>query len=382
MEISSIHNWLTELQNRMLVKTFDITLLVEEELHIEGFSGTMLNGALGHSLKSVCCPEYSKILTEGFNKEWTEKHPKSECRLCKKQDLCPYCFLYEPKIWVKPIKLKSHQVGSESGFRLLPSPFMIEPPIHENCDFSQKQIYPPGSHFQFRIVLFGYANYYLPLLLSAIDNMGNIGLGNRQSNMSIESIKIVHPSDDIIYLPDHQYPFMSPHEIFSRPGFSINDISTVSQSIDSKLDRIMVKFITPFRCDSSRKDNENDLQRILLENDPSRIENDLFRLFCLKLKSRIKEITEAYGNHLTFDLHPSMLREAYEVKSKSELTPIDFTIDSKSQGGFFRFTGFIGDITFTGNAIQYFLPLLQIGSFFHIGSLTSEGFGEFVVKGC
>jgi hypothetical protein len=101
MEMNQINHWLEELKKNLFVKAYDFNLEVVEELHTEGYLGMMLSGAFGYSLKSVCCPKYSNLPSEGMSKTWQAKHPKEECKVCPKIDLCPYYFLFEPKIWSK-----------------------------------------------------------------------------------------------------------------------------------------------------------------------------------------------------------------------------------------------------------------------------------------
>ena len=86
---------------------------------------------------------------------------------------------------------------------------------------------------------------------------------------------------------------------------------------------------------------------------------------------RVRNTFEFYGdNSLEYD-HLSLLSEAQKVESENDfLWRHDFTRYSSRQNKKLSQQGILGEITFTAQNLELFLPLLIAAETLHIGSAT------------
>ncbi len=109
---------------------------------LPAYKGSTFRGVFGTALKKVTCTLRQQ-----------------ECLACILQNSCVYARVFEP--------------GGEPGQPTPPHPFVIEPPLTPATEFR------PGDAFDFRLLLFGWANDYLPYFIYALEEMGRLGVGKQ-----------------------------------------------------------------------------------------------------------------------------------------------------------------------------------------------------------
>jgi len=92
---------------------------------------------------------------------------------------CVYSLVFETP--------SSAQESKDSRIASPPHPFVIEPPFTTETHFQN------GDSFDFRLLLFGQTNDYLPYFIYAFEQMGKIGIGKRisgkRAHFILEEIK-------------------------------------------------------------------------------------------------------------------------------------------------------------------------------------------------
>jgi hypothetical protein len=128
----------------MLFGKYHFTGSFETAAVLPAFKGPTFRGVFGVALKKVVCALKQR-----------------ECPACLLRNQCIYSRIFE-----------SHTKPGE-GKPSPPHPFVIEPMMTTATYFE------PGAEFEFVLLLFGWANDYLPYFVYAFEEMGKIGLGRR-----------------------------------------------------------------------------------------------------------------------------------------------------------------------------------------------------------
>ena len=126
---------------------FKIESKFDHEVEFDKFKGSMIRGALGHSLKDTVCAVRVK-----------------DCSSCLLRFTCIYPSIFEPK---------SH-LEENSTVPNRPHPYVLD-----TLDMN-KGYYRAGEHFIFSLLLFGKVIEYFPYFLYAIESMGRNGLGRKR----------------------------------------------------------------------------------------------------------------------------------------------------------------------------------------------------------
>jgi hypothetical protein len=148
------------------------------------------------------------------------------------------------------------------------------------------------------------------------------------------------------------------------PGPEPTADSSISNRQSAIGNEITLRFITPTRL------------RIKGEV----IENPSFAQLISSLSLRLAMMAQTYGTEsLSYD-HKAVIERARDVSTRnSTLRLMALNRFSSRRRTKLVIDGFMGDVTFNGEAIQELLPLIVAGEFLHVGSGTAFGMGRYVV---
>lgn len=299
----------------------------ESETTLPAFKGSTLRGSLGHALKRICCALRQQ-----------------QCGSCLLSETCAYAFLFE----VKPNRRPENEFRPATAAHR-PHPYVLVPPD------DNKRVYNAGDPFSFEIILFGPADQYLPHIVFAVQEMGKAGLGkaSRQGDGRFR-LDTVHHADEIIY-----------------DGVSLKtDIPPTVFSIKTSpplgaVEKIVLKCETPLR----------------LKYDNNLSEELPFHLIIRAALRRVATLENAYGDgEPTLDYKGLAKRACDVCIASSSCHWVDIERYSNRQKTAMMMGGVQGSITFAGENLNEFLPLLRYCEFTHIGKQTSFGLGRISIE--
>lgn len=177
---------------------------VRTEAQFPRYTGSMLRGALGNSLRHAVCVM-----------------PGKDCPDCMLGGTCAF-----PKLFTFVVAPKNSRFAP-----MMPPPFCIEPPPEGIGDFV------PGDTFGFTLKLFSYAVDYLPYFIHAFKLAGERGMGRGiaegQGRLTLADVRQCEVS---IYDPSNER--LLPHQpealLLPRLGDSTN-LSTVTLDLRTPL---------------------------------------------------------------------------------------------------------------------------------------------------
>lgn len=351
IEKTKMNKWLKSLKDDLLVKAYQFDFVLLEKLTLDGFIGTAFRGLFGHSLKAICCPEYTKLLDEGITENWLHDHKKEDCLKCAEKPLCIYSFLFE----------------STS-----PHPFIIE--VKSNND--DKQTYQAGDTISFRVILIGYANYYFPFVLRAANIMGQIGFGNKNKKAELTKVSIPYPFNEVLYDKKIDNQLSNIADIYAESSIQINDFENVPNFNANNCKEIKIRLLSPLKVDPA-KDTDREFYQMIIDNDVNAINTKFFYHFFIRLQKRIKDLANKYGKLLNVEFDPILYQEAKMINTFFDSSILKASPYSNRRKDHYVFSSFLGDIFFSGSSLDIFLPILSIGEIIHFGRLTSAGYGQY-----
>lgn len=126
---------------------YRLRAVADESIHLPGFAGATLRGALGHALRELSCMT-----------------GQSDCLGCPLLANCRYPALFEPKL----LGMRDSRQPTP------PPPYLIRSPV------AHPRTYKPGEAFEFEMVLFDLTSSDLELILRAWQRALWKGLGTRK----------------------------------------------------------------------------------------------------------------------------------------------------------------------------------------------------------
>lgn len=287
---------------------------------LPAFPGSLLRGALGHSLKKVVC---------------ALKHQQCESCLLKRQ--CLYARIFENKLTTsEPLNLSS-----------LPHPYVIE--WHPDIARSYMQ----GELFRFSLVLMGQTIEALPYFIYAIDRMGKDGLGKsgaegKRNQMVLEK---VYCGEQLLYSYENQELSAEiPHQ----------QVSLEPCPDQQPVRELQLNLITPFRVKKEGK--------YTMEID--------FPLLMQSIIRRLESLWVCYGDEApVFDRDKLMSQTRTVTSARSDLHWKDQPRYSSRQSSKMQLGGVCGTIDFKGD-IAPLMPYIKAAEQVHIGKATSFGLGR------
>lgn len=289
------------------------------------FKGSMLRGAFGHALKKVVCA--------------LRRHQCDDCLLAA---TCVYHFIFEAS------KTKPGSGPDRPRVAARPHPFVLIPP-----DSSQRS-YGVGSIFDFRLILFGRANDYLPHLIYAVEQMGCHGLGRGARNgQGLFKLIAVHSQDAIVY--DGASKVLQ--QVPSQPCLEL------AEPPSEAVGRVKVKLLSPLRLKQ-----HNQFQDSLP-----------FQLLIRAALRRVSTLADAYGSGEPLLDYSGLIKRAGQVQTAhNDCGWVDLKRFSNRQDSAMLMGGLLGSIDYQGD-VGEFLPLLKYCEVTHLGKQTAFGLGRIEV---
>ena len=301
--------------NALNFQRYQFNFVLENPLRLDFYSGSLLRGVFGRSLRHISC--MTKMKT---------------CADCALYRSCPY-----PAIFETPPPLQ-HNLQK---FSQIPSPYLIEPPPLGG------KIYKTGETISFSMVLIGTAISQLPLIIFAWQRAFALGVGKYNSIARLINVQLAGQSPSVIY-DVQQNNAVQAHQALTLPAIKPTN-------------RLTLQLITPLHLQKQGKVLADDLTA-----------KDLL----MALVRRYYLLQEFHGQNYQAPDFSQLAEHAQAINCEKNLTWCHLQRYSSRQQQKMRFDGVLGSINLTGE-LAPFLPMLQAGQWLHIGNKTSFGMGHY-----
>lgn len=304
---------------------YEFICRLETAAELPPYKGSTFRGVFGRALKQVVCAL-----------------KRQSCESCLLREKCVYAVVFET-----PVSRKS----KDSRMAVPPHPFVIEPPL------TAQTRYPAGAAFDFRLLLMGETNTYLPYFIYAFDRMGKIGMGRKINGARGRFLlETVRSKDAVLYTSATQ---------------KLN-IDAVPEKLDLELSkhppantaRLKLTLETPLRFKF-----DNRLQAALP-----------FHVLVRAILRRISSLMNAYGGGEPDLDYRGLVKRAEAVPiASTNLSWYDWERYSFRKDEKMRMGGMIGSIVYDRVPGEYF-PLLEFCEQVHLGKQTAFGLGKIRVE--
>lgn len=305
----------------MLYGKYQFLCRFETDAVLPVFKGALFKRVFPFSFKHVAC-----------------SFKQQSCDICPLKLKCIYTLIFDTQGPFKP----------PVGAKLIPAPypFVIEPPMTSTIYF------PKGSSFSFNLLLFGNINHCLPYFISAVERMGEVGIGKHpQKNKAGFILKAVRHENKMIYNAADKS--LGPVGVLKR--LIIPDIE------DARTDtfRIRLTIRTPLRLTINKTFNVN----------------LPFERFIKAMVARMSELLFHYGDGPPAMNYMNYIRRAKEVRTvESTFRWVDSERYPSMDENRLVVDAVTGNGVFEGK-IGEFLPLIDFCMRVHIGELAGFGLG-------
>ena len=310
----------------MQVGIYGFSCRFETETVLPVFKGSTLRGSLGLALRRIACALHHQ-----------------DCKSCLLSTQCAYTILFEEN--PRPL--------TDSIFRSAPirrpHPYVLVPPDNS------KRLHGTGELFSFSVKLFGPALSYLPHLVYAVQEMGKAGLGkgNRHGEGRFRLEAVYHKQQQI---------FNGQSLCNTAPSDEIS----FGPATDAAVKRLTLTCHTPLRL---KQDNH------LSGKLP-------FHVLTRAALRRIAALETYYGqgSEPALDYRGLITRANGIAVTDSTICWTEFERYSNRQKSAMRFGGITGTITYQGENLSEYLPLLRYCETVHLGKQTSFGLGNISIN--
>lgn len=284
--------------------------------------GNTLRGAFGAALRAISCID-----------------SRRQCRYCPHRHECAYLYLFETPLPPHAARLRT--------IDHLPHPFVLRPWNRPLSDIARGEILAP------EMILVGKAVDFIAYIAIALEQMAARGLGKERLPFRFLGIEQLHLQHDIV-----QRTLFDKMRPVNEPLLE----SLALAPVDSSYSSVSIHFLTPAHIVSEGRPLQymefQPLVRALLRRSSS-----LAYFHC--------------GSPLELDFQ-EMIERARDIQTVEEdLSFITGSRFSRRQGARVPQTGLIGNITFQGQALSEFIPLLALGEIIHVGKGTVFGMGRY-----
>ena len=306
--------------NSLAVARYQFNFEVQDALHLNFYSGSMLRGVFGHALRHLAC---------------MTKMP--DCKICPLYRSCPY-----PEVFETPPP-EHHPL---QDFSQIPPPYVIEPPPLGD------KVYRSGETLSFSMVLMGRAIQQLPLIIFAWQRAFARGVSKSESRA-----KLV----DVIF---------EPNQAQQKIVFTASETDTVKEHLSfihtqtHSNDTLTLEVLTPLRIQQKGRVLSKDMQG---------------RDFIMSLVRRYYLLEEFHGEDYQSPNFSELAEHARAVNCETNFTWCSWDRYSNRQQQKITMGGVLGEITLTGE-LEPFLPLLHFGQWLHVGNKTSFGMGNYAIS--
>jgi CRISPR/Cas system endoribonuclease Cas6 (RAMP superfamily) len=289
-----------------------------EPIVLPVYKGSAFRGCLGEALRNETC-----IFRGG------------QCEECRERFECPFSQLFNSYV------PENHP--HQRKYPKSPHPYIIDP-----LPGSQTNI-ESGGTFGFDLTLIGKSIELLPLLLRVFYRMGETGIGKGRGR----------------FKPIDLRTFTSRQEYDSLPYFGQPEhLSIAKIDVQSANSHISIHLDNPLRL----RENGN-----LVTTPPE------FGFLVGRLAQRIGLLAHFHCGAQWPE--PEALSEANKIQiSESNVQITDWRRYSGTQDTKMNFDGLTGQITYKGEGLNDWMPLLTLGSWLHAGSTATFGLGKYSIN--
>jgi hypothetical protein len=345
----------------------DFRLRAEDSVALPPFLGSTIRGALGAALKQVFC---------FVPHETTEN--------CWFAEACPYQYIFESKNL-------GHIPAGElhpflKGQKEFPHPFVLLPPApfkkrcaaggadlrrfkNLNEDY-QSNHFSRGEALDFSLLLIGKATRHWPHVLVAVRLLAHNGLGEQAARVPFSLVKA--------FAHDTRGKSV---EVFSEMSRRVSvggvapvklpqivNLQTSAGSENFQIaegDHLQIEFITPVA------------RRVLLDGKTAGQLD--FTSLIKKIAERIEILASLHAEpSQKIDYRP-ILNDAKEIcVSQNSLQYYHYEQKSGRQQRVVRRDVFLGKISYHGEKLNEYFPLLKAGEILNVGADTTHGCGRFI----
>lgn len=288
---------------------------------LPAFKGPLLRGAIGYAIRRLSCVREDAV-----------------CEGCRSRDSCLYVLLFAPRL----------NVG-----RSAPTPVVLTPPP------VGPTIITPRDTLDFQLTLFGRAIEAMPLLIAAVINAAETGLGRDQRKFKVEKIETLTYQQRVVFF-DSTLGYLCEDAL----RFSLEDITEVPVS---PVRSITVELLTPTQLTAEDRAPISDARQAP------------FRLLLKQVLGRLSTLYHLFGNGAPAWDYPNLLTATQTVmlSKQSRLYPCDVYRTQMLTKRSERIPAWVGMLEYTGLDLSAFVPYLMMGEIAHIGRRTLFGLGHY-----
>ena len=290
------------------------------------------------ALQPIVLPEYKGSAFRGCMGEVLRKqvcnHPNLECGQCEERFACPFSLIFNSFV--------SPDHPHQRKFSKSPHPYIIDPLPGNKTEFEK------GDTFGFDLTLIGKAMEQLPLLISVFQRMGETGIGKGRGQFKPVELQRLDRQMDYRPLPVFGLP-----EVWSMETIPI-------PAVEKEITLILEN---PLRLRENGK---------LLHTAPG------FDFFISRLVQRMGLLAHFHCGAPWPDQETSYPSEPTGIGiSYSKVQVTDWRRYSGTQDTTMNFDGLLGKITYHGEGLNLWIPLLAMGGYLHSGSTATFGLGKY-----
>jgi hypothetical protein len=311
----------------MQLSKYRFIIKTKDELILPPYKGSTLRGGFGSILKHSVCVVNSK-----------------DCTQCEHRYRCIYSYMFET-----PVPKEDDEV-KRSRDKYVPHPFIIEPPL------DKRQYYRTDDELDFHLILVGRAVDYIPYVIFAFEELGRTGIGKHKGMYSLEKVVSIRNNREVLIYDGESHVL--------DEFYVMDSAELVQETAQFKYNQVTFQFLTPTRIKHEGK--------LIIDID--------FAIIIRNLLRRLSRIAEVHcGEKWELEWN-ELIEKAKDMVSTidSDLRWYDWKRYSQRQGIKMKMGGFLGEITFEGELIE-FMPFIKLGELLHVGKGTAYGLGKYEI---
>ena len=343
---------MTDQLSKLKLARYRFTARVQDRLTLPEFKGSAFRGGFGHAFRRIACPFKERASCEG----------------CLLRGSCLYSYIFETPV------PKDAEIFTKNPYA--PHPFVIEPPLEERGS------YKPGDQLSFNLILIGRAIEFFPYFLVVIEELGKMGLGERnpsgkRGRYRLEEVSSIGPQGEEVKV------YSAKEGRVLSEGVVMDGRDLISALGERPPDprRAQVTFLTParFHHQPERKKQPERGSRgpeWYVGQPGSPIQRLEFHILLEALLRRISLLMYFHcGQRLELDFKELLDEAKGVVIEEDQLRWTELARYSSRQGRWIKLGGLTGRISFAGQ-LGPFLPYLLLGEQVHVGKGTAFGLGK------
>jgi hypothetical protein len=292
-----------------------ITFEAVEAIVLPPYKGSAFRGCLGEALRAEVCD-----------------YRGGECDHCPKRFACAFSRLFNS--YVEPSH-PHHRKYTKS-----PHPYIINPLPDHRTEFE------PGHTFGFELTLVGKAAELLPAILSAVRRMGETGIG--KGRKSFKAIRLEALNNRL------EYEALS---YFSTPC------------------SLMLHHLAPPTAGHTLHIELENPLRLMQKGKPG-IAPPAFDLFAARVALRMALLAHFYCDAPWWEPPVADAPTGIQL-SHAQVQEVNWQRYSGTQDTTMSFDGLVGQLTYRGENLAAWMPLLTMGSWLHAGATATFGLGRY-----